>query len=178
MKQLLLFAIVGIGLVGATTGFAANPNTNIIALVTQSLGASNDQQLTSDLSAANVNFGLCQTLPAGTQLPNGLTACNNQEIAGVTSCLITDRTVGDIIPVGGTIYCKLTGIMNTQNPANSPVVAEGVFTNTGAPLVCADSADPSVNPCANLPATLTLPGGDIDVQVVHDVKIVYKGPSV
>ena len=64
MKQLLLFAIIGTGIVGMSVGFASNT----IALNVQQLGVG-EEFITSPISAANVDFELEKVLRAG---PNGV----------------------------------------------------------------------------------------------------------
>jgi hypothetical protein len=177
MKQLLLFAVIGIGLAGAGMAFANNG----ILLTVQSLGVSNDQALTSDIASAHVDFTLA--VQPGVDPVTGkaiqfnvITACTVQPDPAVIG---PPAIPAEIIPKGDTVYCKLTN-------ANAQVVAEGnAVAATDISTDCANDPNAVANGCAaSIPVSITIladpkatPFPDNDVQVVKDVKIVVKGAS-
>ncbi|GEM_PF-5281977 len=185
MKQLLLFAVIGIGLTGAGMAFASG---NSITLFVQSLGVSNDQALTSDITSAHVDFTLAVQPgvdPIGGKPVqfNVITQCTIQPdpavIANPTAVPPVVGIPAEIIPKGDTVYCKLTN-------ANAQVVAEGfTVALTDISTDCANDPNHVANGCAAsvIVAITTLadpkatPFPDNDVQVVKDVKIVVKGAS-
>src|SRR6267143_3211895 len=139
MKQLVLLAIVAVSIIGATTAFATSNFINITAI--QSLGASNDVAIPTDIHTASVNFSTCQNyfglVPAGTN-PNTDCATVRPGVTipptilyAVDDCLITDTT--DTIPNGEVVTCKLTAECSTTAvnsppticPTIAPVVGEG-----------------------------------------------------
>ena len=204
MKQLVLLAIVATSIIGATTAFATSNLINITAI--QSLGASNDVAIPTDIHVATVSFSTCQNFasfgltPSGpnTPCPAGTPAT---VIFGVDDCLITDRT--DSIPAGEQVTCKLTGecaataatapAPPTACPAGSPIVvvgegtltvtitgtaAAGFTSNIGGTVNAAGTAVicTPAVPCG-FDVTITNPG-PVEVQNVGDVKIIAKGPQV
>jgi len=203
MKQLVLLAIVAVSIIGATTAFATSNFINITAI--QSLGASNDVAIPTDIHAASVNFSTCQNyfglIPAGTN-PNtdcatvrpGVTIPNTILYA-VDDCLITDTT--DTIPNGEVVTCKLTAECATtaiNSPPTvcttiTPVVGEGNFqvvvsaaagSNIGGTVNAGGTATvcSAAVPC-HIDVQIQTPApGLVDVQTVGDVKIIAKGPAV
>lgn len=175
MKQLLLLAIVGIGLIGATTAFATNLNT--IALSVVPLGASDDKAITTDITAASVSFSVCQNYDLAPVNPNGPTDCKtanggtgpvlvpgpyfNQYYLLVTDCDIHDTTDTNV-PVGEQIICKLTD-------SAGKVVGEGMYTTTAN-----DPTDCTVAGC-NWNVLISPVTNLDDIQNVHDVKVIAKG---
>lgn len=199
MKNLVLLAIVATSIVGATTAFATSNFINITGV--QSLGASNDVNIPTDITAASIDFSTCENTPGGTATTPGTTGqCPAGTPAtvlyGISDCTVRDNTDKNI-PNGELITCKLTNELCP--PAGQPqpttcstgksvaVIAEGTLavaitgtsSNIGGTVTAAGTVDCSVPtaPC-QIDIPIQIPGPAIDVQSVGDVKIVAKGPQV
>jgi hypothetical protein len=198
MKQLLLLAIVGTAILGATTAFAGS-TPNIITLLVESLGASKDLQIETDVSAAAVNFSVCESFDGVTSgtlaeagFASGISVCpagiggSNTVIFGITDCDITDTR--DFIPNGEVLICKLTGHTGTGSTDFPVVVAVASQQIGGGTRTAPAQANQGTGVvtgynCAQTACEFFLPvtqpaNGVIDVQDVGDVKVIAKGPKI
>ena len=162
MKQLLLFAIIGTGIVGMSVGFASNT----IALNVQQLGVG-ENFIQTPVKNADVDFELAKVQRSVDNIANN---GDDYFVNLITACSF--HTAQDI-PGPATVICKLTDNRNDVKNADGTVtqhfggvIAEGrTFLPTGyvhdtkliIPIV------QTIYPDAN------------DVQNIHDVKIVVKG---
>ena len=195
MKQLVLLAIVAVSIIGATTAFATSNFINITAI--QSLGASNDVAIPTDIHTTTINFSTCQNFasfgltPSGpnTPCPAGTPAT---VIFGIDDVLVTDTT--DTIPNLEVVTAKLTGECSTIGTNTPPtvcppgpitVVGEGSVTvsivagvsNIGGTVVSNTVVCSVALPCS-IDVLISNPGPAVDIQTVGDVKIIAKGPTV
>ena len=154
MQQLLLFAIIGIGIVGMSVGFAQNA----ILLNVQQLGVG-ENFITSPISAADVDFELAKVQRSIDPTPNN---ADDYFVNLITGCSFHS---GQDIQGPATIICKLTDDRNGKDKFGA-VIAEGrsflpngYTHDTRIVIPIVQTAFPDAN----------------DVQHVHDVKIVVKG---
>ncbi len=185
MKHLLLFAIVGAGLIASTTAFAST--SNFISMNVMNLGASDDKAILTDISAIKVDFSICQNYNGvtHTNLANAPDQCKASgttvpPLFGITDCDITD-SAADTIPIGEVIFCKLTGL-GADHISNNLLVAEGTYQVKGTPATEGGALDATgknlvcstATPC-HFKVDITSPDIWIDVQKVGDVKVIAKG---
>ena len=164
MKQLLLFAIIGTGIVGMTMGFASNT----IDLNVQQLGVG-EEFIGTPITTANVDFQLEKVLRDPSAAKNDEFFVN----------LITGCSFSTPEPIAGParVICKLTdgsGISNDGDPTNDKfgkVIAEG-FLDLQQGYVPGQSC--AAGRCI-IPILQTAFDDSNDVQNIHDVKIIVKG---
>ena len=156
MQQLLLFAIIGIGIVGMSVGFAQNA----ILLNVQQLGVG-ENFITSPISAADVDFELGKVQRSVDAIPNN---ADDYFVNLITGCSF--RTAEEI-KGPATVICKLTDDRNGKDKFGA-VIAEGrvelpngLAANTRTVIPIIQTAFQDAN----------------DVQLVHDVKIIVQGPD-
>ena len=165
MKQLLLFAIIGTGIVGMTMGFASNT----IDLNVQQLGVG-EEFIGTPITTANVDFELAK-------VERGLGTASNELddffVNLITGCSFS---TGETFAGPARVICKLTdgsGITPDQTDVDAfgKVIAEGFLD---LPIGYPDATLCPNGRCV-IPITQTAFDDSNDVQNIHDVKIIVKG---
>ena len=159
MNQLLLFAVIGIGIVGMSVGFASNT----IALNVQQLGVGEDF-ITSPISAADVDFELLKVHNPGND--QQLNTVDDYFANIITGCSFHSK---ESIRGPALVICKLT---DDRNPPKNGVEQFGKVIAEGR-LALANGYQASNRIVVPISQVAYLEAND--VQNIHDVKIVVQG---
>ena len=170
MKQLLLFAVIGTGILGMTMGFASNT----ISLTVQKLGVG-EEFIGTAVTHANIDFVLNPTL-RDNHTPNN--KLDDFFVNLITGCSFsTDET----IPGPATVICKLTDNRNDVKNADGTVTQHfGAVIAEGRKELPQGYPDAQLCPNGRCVIDIDTVNGLAfddanDVQNIHDVKIVVKG---
>ena len=166
MKQLLLFAIIGTGIVGMTMGFASNT----IDLNVQQLGVG-EEFIGTPITQANVDFQLEKVERTG----DPATERDDFFVNLITGCSFSTAE-----PITGParVICKLTDNRNDVRNADGTVTQHfGAVIAEG--FLDMPTGYPDTQLCPNgrcvIPILQTAFDDSNDVQNIHDVKIIVKG---
>ncbi len=148
MQPIILVAIAAVAVVSMSTGFL----TNGIDLWVQQFGVE-EEDITSPVSHAQIDFNIVKV---GPDSETGFF----QNV--IEDCIVTlSNTVGQTVDMDGNSVITASKIQCKLTDASNNIIAEGVTSATYFP--------------GGVPITVSISQGDpVDVQDVHDVKLVVQ----
>ena len=148
MKPIILLSIIAVTAVATGSGFL----TNGIDLWVQQFGVE-EEDITSPVSHAQIDFNIVKVGP------NSETGFFQNIIQ---DCIVTlSNTVGQTVDMDGNSVITASQIQCKLTDASNNIIAEGVVSMTYFP--------------GGVPITIKITQGDpVDVQDVHDVKLVVQ----